>query len=99
MLRRCSRAEIFAAVFFETGWRGHGWLERDACVFAARGGGDAVAGQEAAGRAVSARGGRWFEHRGAFWRAELLPAAAEHCDSAAEARRNRCGDRSGRIFW
>ena len=66
--------------------------ERDARVLAAGGGGDADAGQEAACRAVSARGGGRIEYRRAFWRAELLPVAAEYCDSAAKARWKRCGD-------
>src|SRR5271155_1124035 len=99
MLRRRSRTEVFSAVFFEARRRGHGWIERDARVLAARRGGDAYAGQETARRAVSARRRGWFEYCGAFRRTKLLPDAAEHCDSAAQARRNRCGDRSGRIFW
>src|SRR5580658_9969736 len=98
MLRRRSRTEVLAAVFFEAGRRGHGWPERDARVLAAGGGGYADAEQEAAGRAVSARRGGWFEYRGAFRRAQLLPDAAEHCDSAAQARRSRCGHRSRWIF-
>src|ERR1700676_3356985 len=99
MLRRRQRIEVFAAVFSEAGRRGDGWLERDARVFAARRGGDADVEQKAARCAVSARGRGWIEHCGAVWRAKLLPVEAEHCDSAAKTWRDRCRDRSGRIFW
>src|ERR1700676_289732 len=99
MLRRRSRIEVFAAVFFEAGRRGDGRLERDARVFAARRGGDADAEQEAARCAVSAGGRGWIGHWGAVWRGELLPVEAEHCDSAAETWRDGCRDRSGWIFW
>src|SRR5208282_3156291 len=99
MLRRRKRIEVFEAVFSKAGWRGHGWPERDARLLAAGGRCDADAEQEAACRALSARGGGRFERCGSFRRAKLLPAEAEHRDSPAEARRNRCGGRSGRIFW
>src|SRR5580700_6009418 len=99
MLRRRERFEVLSAIFFEAGRRGHGWPERDARVLAARGGGDADAEQKAARRAVSARCGGRLEYRCSVWGAKLLPAEAEYCDSAAQARWNGCGDRSGRIFW
>src|SRR6476661_1840929 len=98
MLRRCERVEVFAAIFFEAGRSGHGWPERYARIFAARGGRDADAEQEATRRAVSARRGGWLEYRSSFWRTELLPVAAEHSDSAAPAGRGRRSGRSGRIF-
>src|SRR4029077_12546281 len=98
MLRRRARAAIFAAVFFEAGRRCAGGAQRDAGVFAARGGGYADAEQEAAGGVVSAGGGGWIEHCSAVRGAELLPHAANDCDSAAAAGRGRCGDRSRWIF-
>src|ERR1700676_920527 len=99
MLRRRSRIEVFAAVFFEAGRGGDGRLERDARVFAARRGGDADVAPEAARCAVSAGCRGWIEHCAAVWRAELLPVEAEHCDSASKTWRDGCRDRSGWIFW
>src|SRR5260370_35202253 len=98
MLRGRAWAEVFAAIFFEAGRNRHGWAERDAGVFAARGGGDADAEQEAAGGAVSTRGGRRAEHRRSFCGAKLLPYAAADSDSAAATWRNRCGCRSRLIL-
>src|SRR5713101_4966377 len=94
MLRGRARAEVFAAIFFEARGNRHGWAQRDAGVFAARGGGDADAEQEAACGAVSARGGGRTQHRRSFCGAELLSHAADDRDSAAAARRNGCGCRS-----
>src|SRR5579859_8002916 len=98
MLRRRERVEVFAAIFFKARRRGHGGLERDARVLAARGGRHADAEQKATGRAVSARRGGWLEYRGSFRRAELLPLAAKHRNSAAASRRSGRSTRSGRIF-
>src|SRR5260370_11373223 len=98
MLRRSARAEVFAAVFFEAGRNRHGWAQRDAGVFAARGGGDADAEQEAVRGAVSAGRRGWTKHRSALCGAELLPHAADDRDSAAATWRNRCGCRSRRIL-
>src|SRR6266849_9301589 len=98
MLRGRKRIEVFAAVFFEAGRDCAGGDERDAGVFAARGRGYGDAEQEAAGGAVSARGGGRFEHRSSLLRAKLLSAAADDCDSAAAARRGGCGNRFGWLF-
>src|SRR5882762_9329228 len=99
MLRRRTRFELFAAVFFEAVWCGHGWVERDARVFAARGGRGADGREEAACCFVSARGSGWAEYCCAVWRARLLPHAADDCDSPAEERIARCGGGPRWIFW
>src|SRR5258707_12530711 len=63
MLRRRTRTEVFAALFFEAGGDCAGWDERDAGVSAARGGGYPYAEQEAACCAVPARGCGRAENR------------------------------------
>src|ERR1700687_3658802 len=98
MLRGCARVEVFAPVFSEAGRNCVGGDERDAGVFAARGGGNGDAEQEAACGVVPARGGGRTEHRSSLLSAELLTAAADDCDSAAAAGRKRCGDRPRWIF-
>src|SRR5260370_9006470 len=98
MVRRSGRAEVLGGVFFEGGGNRHGWAQCDAGIFAARGGGDADAEQEAVRGAVSAGRRGWTKHRSALWGAELLPHAADDCDSATAAGRNRYSPRSRRIF-
>src|SRR5258708_33997376 len=56
MLRRRTRTEVFAALFFEAGRDCAGWDGRDAGVSEARGGGYPYAEQETACCAVPARG-------------------------------------------
>src|SRR5229473_7574409 len=87
MLRRRTRVEIFAAVFLEAGRRVYGRPERYAGIFAARGGSDADAEQEAACRAVPARRSRRIEYRRAVWGIELLSHASDDCDSSAKTWR------------
>src|SRR6266436_1537667 len=99
MLRRRAWVEVFAAIFFEAGRRGDGRAERDAGVFAARGGGDSGGREETTCCFVPARCCGWIEYRGAVRRGELLPDAAVDCDSAAEERIAGCGGGPGWIFW
>src|SRR4029077_10036556 len=98
MLRGRKRVEVFAAVFSEAGRDCAGGDERDASVFAARGGGYRDAEQEAAGGAVSARCGGRVEHRSSLFGGKLLPVAADDCASAATARRGGCSDRFGWVL-
>src|SRR5713226_1316923 len=98
MLRRSARAEIFAALFLETGRRGAGWHERNASVLAARRGRNTDAQQKTARGVVPKGCGGWVEYRGAVRRIQLLPHAADHCDSCAQTRRKRRDYRLGRIF-
>src|SRR5882724_8294666 len=98
MLRRRAWVEVFAAVFFEAGRRGDGWIERDAGVFAGRGGCDSERRKEATCCFVSAWSGGWIEYCCAVRRAELLPDAAVDCDSAAEEWIAGCGGGPRWIF-
>src|SRR5258706_16059471 len=98
MLRRRTWVEVFAAVFFEARWRGDGRVERDAGVFAARGGDDAERWEKAARGVVPTRRGGRIEYRGAIRRTELLPDAAVDFDFAAEERIAGSGGRSWGIF-
>src|SRR5258708_12550724 len=87
MLRGRARAEILAALFLETGWRGDGRPERHAGVPAARGGRDTNAEQEAARGAFPARSCGWIEQRRPVRRSQLLPDAPDDCVSASVTSR------------
>ena len=84
----CEGAEtdqIFSSLFHEAGRHRHGRPQHHAGISATRHRRDSVLRQETAGGSVSARRGRWTEHRCSVRRAKLLPHAPFDCDSASRA--------------